>query len=160
MNRKESIAALLGEIDERSPAGFAIALHVRFSRPTYLFQTYAKPWMAHYSQAGLVMHDPVVRWGLQNVGRCRWSDLAAIDDAHVFDQAREHGLMNGAAFAIMIGESRSIAACARADRDFTDDEIEVLEELLVRLHRATLGLERLGARDQRALTELSIRLTH
>ena len=75
MNRKESIAALLHELDQRSPSGFAIALHVVFTRPTYLFQTYAKPWMDHYSEAGLVMHDPVVRWGLQNVGRLRWSDL-------------------------------------------------------------------------------------
>jgi LuxR family transcriptional regulator len=160
MDRKESIAVLLQELDERSPAGFAIALHVRFTRPTYLFQTYAQPWMAHYSAAGLVMHDPVVRWGLQNAGRCRWSDLAAIDDSHVFDQAKDHGLMNGAAFAIVIAESRSIAACARADREFTDEEMDALEQLLVRLHRATLGLERLGARDRRALTELSIRLTH
>ena len=160
MDRKESIATLLQELDERSPAGFAIALHVRFTRPTYLFQTYAQPWMAHYSAAGLVMHDPVVRWGLQNVGRLRWSDLASIDDSHVFEQARDHGLMNGAAFAIVIAESRSIAACARADRDFTDEEMEAIEDRLIRLHRATLGLERLGARDQRALTELSIRLTH
>jgi LuxR family transcriptional regulator len=160
MDRRESIAALLEEIDERSPAGFAVALHIRFTRPTYLFQTYAKPWMAHYSQAGLVLHDPVVRWGLQNVGRRRWSDLASIDDARVFDQARDHGLMNGAGFAIVIAESRSIAACARADREFTDKEMEGVEELLGRLHRATLGLGRLGARDQRALTELSIRLTH
>jgi LuxR family transcriptional regulator len=160
VDRKESIATLLQELDERSPAGFAIALHVRFSRPTYLFQTYAQPWMAHYSAAGLVMHDPVVRWGLQNVGRLRWSDLAAIDDSHVFEQAKDHGLMNGAAFAIVIAESRSIAAFARADRDFTDEEMDALEDRLVRLHRATLGLGRLGERDRRALTELSIRLTH
>ncbi|HRO10823.1 autoinducer binding domain-containing protein [Amaricoccus sp.] len=160
MSRKESIAALLHELDQRSPAGFAIALHVRFTRPTYLFQTYAKPWMEHYSEAGLVMHDPVVRWGLQNVGRLRWSDLASIDEAGVFEQAKDYGLMNGAGIALVLSESRTIAAFARADRDYTDEELEELESLLARLHQATLGIERLSARDQRALTELSITLTH
>ncbi len=160
MNGKESIAALLTELDQRSPAGFAIALHVRFTRPTYLFQTYAKPWMDHYTEAGLVMHDPVVRWGLQNTGRLRWSDLTEIDDAAVFAQARDHGLMNGAGIAIVLSGSRTIAAFARADREYTDEELEEFEDLLTRLHQATLGIERLSTRDQRALTELSITLTH
>jgi len=160
MNRKESIAALLAQLDQRSPAGFAIALHVRFTRPTYLFQTYAKPWMDHYTEAGLVMHDPVVRWGLQNTGRLRWSDLTEIDDAAVFAQARDHGLMNGAGIAIVLSGSRTIAAFARADREYTDEELEEFEDLLTRLHQATLGIERLSTRDQRALTELSITLTH
>ena len=160
MNRKESIAALLHELDQRSPSGFAIALHVVFTRPTYLFQTYAKPWMDHYSEAGLVMHDPVVRWGLQNVGRLRWSDLEGIDDADVFEQAKDHGLMNGAAVALAISGSRTIAAFARADRDYTDEELEDLEDWLARLHVETLGIPRLSESEQRALIELSIKLTH
>ena len=160
MDRKESIAGLLVQLDQRSPAGFAIALHIRFTRPTYLFQTYAKPWMNHYTEAGLVMHDPVVRWGLQNTGRLRWSDLAGIDDGAVFAQARDHGLMNGAAIAIVRSESRTIAAFARADREYTEEELEDLEIWLARLHQATLGIERLSESDRRALTELSISLTH
>ncbi len=68
--------------------------------------------------------------------------------------------MNGAAVAMVLSESRTIAAFARADRDYTDEEIEELESWLSRLHLATLGIERLSARDKRALTELSIKLTH
>src|SRR6478752_7752848 len=84
MRRTENIAELLHQLDQLSPSGFAIALHIRFTRPTYLFQTYAKPWMDHYSQAGLVMHDPVVRWGLQNTGHRLWSQLSDIDEIGVF----------------------------------------------------------------------------
>ena len=116
--------------------------------------------MDHYSQAGLVMHDPVVRWGLQNVGHLRWSDLAGIDDAGVFQQARDHGLMNGAGVSVVESESRTIGAFARADREYTDEEIEEIAEGLERLHRTTLGIERISPRDRKALTELSIRLTH
>ena len=65
MTQRASIAALLHDLDQRSPAGFAIALHIRFTTPTYLFQTYPKRWLDHYSSAGLVVHDPVVRWGFQ-----------------------------------------------------------------------------------------------
>jgi len=42
MTRTLSVAALLHELDHRSPAGCAIALHIRFTTPTYLFQTYPK----------------------------------------------------------------------------------------------------------------------
>jgi LuxR family transcriptional regulator len=151
---------LLHEIDQRSPAGFAIALHVRFTRPTYLFQTYAKRWMDHYSAEGMVVNDPVVRWGLQNTGRAIWSELAAIDTGRVLEQAKDFGIMNGVAVAIVREESRSIGGFARADRDFETEEIDDLEELLGRLHAATTGLGKLSASDQRALIALSVKLTH
>jgi LuxR family transcriptional regulator len=160
MSQKERIAALLHELDERSPSGFAIALHVRFTRPTYLFQTYAKPWMDRYSAAGMVMHDPVVRWGLQNTGHRLWSELSEIDTVGVFEQAKDFGIMNGVAIGIVGGESRSLGGFGRADRDFDAEEIRELEYLLSQLHVATEGLGHLSERDQRALVELSVRLTH
>jgi LuxR family transcriptional regulator len=160
MTRRVSIAARLHDLDQRSPAGFAIALHIRFTRPTYLFQTYAKRWTDHYSSAGLVMHDPVVHWGLQNVGRVRWADLEAIDAAGVLEQAKDFGLMNGIAIAVVFAGTRTIGGFARADRDFDEAEVDALEAGLLDLHRATAGLGQLSSRDRRALTELSIRLTH
>ncbi len=150
---------MLHELDQRSPAGFAAALHIRFTRPVYLFQTYARRWNDHYSATGAHIHDPVVRWGLQNTGRVLWSDLAPYDEIGFLEQAKDFGLMNGIAFGILINESRSIVACARADRDFTDDEADRLEELVIELHNLTLGPGRLSAADEQALTELSIRLT-
>lgn len=160
MTQRASIAALLHDLDHRSPAGFAIALHIRFTTPTYMFQTYSKRWMHQYSSSGLVVSDPVAHWGLQNVGRIRWSDLEAIDSRGVLERAKDFGLMNGVAIALLISGSRSIAGFARADRDYDEREMEELEDVLAQLHRSTAGLGQLSARDQRALTELSIRLTH
>lgn len=159
MSRRESIAALLLDLDQRSPAGFAIALHIRFTTPTFVFQTYSKRWMEHYSSSGLVLHDPVVRWGLQNLGRTRWADLEAIDSEGVMEQAKDFGLMNGAAISIVIAGSRSIAGLARADRDFNEIEMEELERVLALLHRETTDPGELNERDRDALKELSIRLT-
>jgi LuxR family transcriptional regulator len=160
MSQKERIAALLHAFDERSPAGFAIALHVRFTRPTYLFQTYPKRWMDYYSSAGLVMHDPTVRWGLSNAGHVLWSDLESFDPHGVLERAKDFGIMNGVTISVVTTGSRSIASFARADRDFSDAEVVELEDLLSPLHVETEGLGQLSERDQRALVELSVRLTH
>lgn len=160
MTQRASIAALLEDLDRRSPAGFAIALHVRFTTPTFLFQTYPKRWMDHYSAAGLVMNDPTVHWGFSNIGHIRWSALEAIDSAGVLEQAKDFGIMNGVTIAVLLSGSRSISSFARADREFCDLEMTELEDGLARLHVATLGQESLSDSDRQALTEMSIRLTH
>jgi LuxR family transcriptional regulator len=160
MTNRASIAALLQELDHRSPAGLAIALHIQFTRPTYLFQTYPKRWMDHYSAAGLVVHDPTVHWGFHNLGHVLWTDLEAIDTEGVLEQAKDFGIMNGVTIAVLISESRSIASFARADRDYDDAEMLELEDLLTQLHHATIGLNELSASDRQALTDLSIKLTH
>jgi LuxR family transcriptional regulator, quorum-sensing system regulator SdiA len=160
MSRRASIAALLHDLDRRSPAGFAIALHIRFTTPTYLFQTYPKRWTDHYSAAGLVMHDPTVHWGLHNIGHVRWADLERIDVAGVLEQARDFGIMNGVTVAEFASGTRSIASFARADREYDDCEMRELENLLAQLHRVTIGMGELSEDDRRALTELSIKLTH
>lgn len=159
MTRRASIAAVLHDLDSKCPAGFAAALHIGFSRPTYLFQTYAKRWNDHYSATGAHMHDPVVRWGLQNIGQVRWSDLAPYDETGFLEEAKDFGLMNGIGFAVLLSGSRSIVACARADRDFTEEETDELDKLVIELHNLTLGPGRLSPGDEQALTELSIRLT-
>ena len=130
-------------------------------RPTYLFQTYPKRWMDQYSGSGLLVQDPTVHWGMNNVGRVRWSDLEAIDSHGVLERAKDFGIMNGVTIAVLIAGSRSIASFARADRDY--------DEARSRSSRTLLGAPapgdarrsgELSASDRRALTELSIRLTH
>jgi LuxR family transcriptional regulator, quorum-sensing system regulator SdiA len=160
MNQRASIAAMLHEFDDRSPAGFAIALHIRFTTPTYLFQTYPKRWMDHYAAAGFVIHDPTVRWGLNNLGHIRWSALESIDGAGVLERAKDFGIMNGVTTSVLIADSRSIASFARADREYEECEMAEIEESLGQLHRATLTPGELSPSDRKALTELSIRLSH
>lgn len=160
MTQRASIAALLHELDQRSPAGFAVALHIRFSAPRYMFQTYAKRWLDHYNATGLLIADPVVGWGMQNIGTIRWSDLEHYDPRNVMGQAKDFGLMNGIAIAVYEAGTRSIGGFARADRDFEPDEVEAMQDILTRLHQTTVELRRLSQRDEDALRELSIRLTH
>ena len=161
MNKKESIAALLHSLDQRSPSGFAIALHIRFTPPTYLFQSYPKPWLDHYSQAGLVMHDPIVRWGLQNVGRLRWSDLGV-------DRRRRRVREGQGPRTDERRGDRGGPQRVPHDRlpsrgptaTITTRRCEELEIWLLACNLPPSGSSELSARDKRALTELSIKLTH
>lgn len=160
MSNRASIAALLHDMDRFSPAGFAIALHITFSAPRYMFQTYAQRWLDRYNAGGLLLRDPVVQWGMQNLGRTRWSDLEGLDREHVFDEARNFGLMNGAAISVYGDGTRSIGGFARADREYEDAELSEMEDLLRKIHEKTATLQELSESDREALTALSIRLTH
>jgi LuxR family transcriptional regulator len=154
------VAALLHDLDRRSPAGCAIGLHIQFTTPRYMFQSYPKRWMDQYSGLGLIMQDPTIHWGMSNVGWIRWGDLERIDSHGVLERAKDYGLMNGVTIALLIEGSRSIASFARSDRDYETDEIADLERDFEDLHRATASLEALTASDRSALKDLSVRLTH
>ena len=159
MNQRACVAALLHALDDRSPAGFAIALHIRFTTPIYLFQTYSKRWTNYYSSQGLVVHDPTVSWGLHNTGHIRWTELEAIDTGGVLEKDKDFGIMNGATVALLASGSRSIASFARADREYEDAEMDELHDGLAQLHRATLDAGQLSKSDRQALIELSLKLS-
>jgi LuxR family transcriptional regulator, quorum-sensing system regulator SdiA len=158
--RRAGVAALLHDLDQRSPAGCAIGLHIRFTAARYMFQSYPKRWMDQYSRSGLIQLDPTVRWGMSNVGWILWGDLEAIDEHGVLERAKDFGLMNGLTVAVLIDGSRSIASFARSDRDYAPPEIAELEEIFADLHRATAAGVALSAEDSLALKNLSVRLTH
>lgn len=160
MTATNGLSNLLRDIGTKCPAGYAIALHVRFTTPTFLFQTYSKDWMDFYSSNGLVLQDPTVRFGFENTGTRRWSDLTGDDDAGVMEKAAKYGLVYGFVCALDTGGSKSMASFARDDREFTDSEIAKLSDLLSALHDATTGQESLSDEDRATLKQLSISLTH
>lgn len=159
MIQDTSIAALIQELDRRSPAGLAMALHIRFATPSYLLNTYPKRWLDQYSAQGMVLHDPTVRWGMHNVGFVRWSDLEKIDSGEVLERAKDYGLMNGLAVALVQSGSRSIASFARADRDYDGTEISDMVDMFELLHQATAARNRICEHDRKVLSDLSVRLT-
>ena len=158
MHDQERISSLLTQMHAASPAGFAIALHVRYTSPRYLFQSYDKEWLDTYSREGLVLHDPVVRWGFSNNGTIRWSGLD--DPAGVLVRAAEHGLKHGAVIAMTRDGSRTMAGFARFDRDLSDQEISDLENVLSELHDLTEHMEAISPSLHMTLKQMSIYLTH
>mgnify|MGYP002382181861 CR=1 FL=1 len=151
---------LLKRLRARSPAGFAIAMHIEFTTPRYLFQAYDKDWLDHYSANSLVMKDPTVGWAFSHNGAIRWSALAEADTAGVLASAAEHGLRYGVAIALDDGGSKTMASFARADREMSDIDIAGLSADLRALHMHTLGMKVLAPEIHATLKRLSIFLTH
>ena len=150
----------VARLRDRNPSGFAIAFHIRYTTPDFLFQTYAKGWRDIYSQQGLVMHDPVVRWGFDNTGWTRWSDLPYDDPKGVMEEARRYGLIYGIAAGIEEGGSRSVAGFARPEREYTDSEAREIVADATALHVATAVAGRLSPEAHGELRRMSLEFTH
>lgn len=159
MTNRAKIAGLITDVDKASPAGFALGLHIEYTTPRFMFQTYPKKWLEIYSARGLLVHDPVVMWGFEHAGAIRWRDLLDEDDRGVMAEARRYGMTHGVTIAIHSGKFRSIGGFARSDRDYFDVEIDELKALVWRLHDETAGLTELSDADVIALKGMSKRLT-
>lgn len=151
---------LLSKLRARSPAGFAIALHVQFTTPRYLLQAYRKDWIDYYSAGSLVMQDPTVHWAFANNGAVRWSDLKDQDTAGVLTAAARFGLKYGVAVALDDGGSKTMASFARDDREMSELDIAGLSADLRALHNRTLGSMILAPDIHDTLRQMSIFLTH
>ena len=156
-----AFTSLLPDLKTAFPAGFAIALHIRFTSPAILLQAYAPDWIEAYNREGMVMQDPTVRWGLRNSGIIRWQELPDIDAAgeHVLRAAAEHGLIHG--FCVGVGQpgSRSVASFARQDRPATDTEMAAAHDTVAQLHAITTDGMMPSAEERTELARLSILLT-
>jgi LuxR family transcriptional regulator len=160
MDTPPRIASVLGELQKHAELGYAIALHVRFTTPTYLFQTYPEDWSEYYTSAGLVMQDPTVAWAFEHTGTIRWRELTDADTAGVLRAAADHGLTYGFTLSQDRGGSRSLSSFSRPDRDFTDAEILGITDLADELHDLTADGNSLNAETREHLRRLSVRFTH
>jgi len=127
----------MSEFFELSPAGFYVALRVGFAYPAEEHNELPKAWVERYTQRGLMMQDPVIRWVYDNTGAERWSAIRIEDPRNVFEQARKYELNFGVAISFCdsaaVGQ-RSYGSFARSDREIEDWEIDRLTDLLVALH--------------------------
>ncbi|GAA0301375.1 autoinducer binding domain-containing protein [Rhodovulum strictum] len=154
MDRVRKVAELLSRMDQVCDTGFALAIHIRFTRPLLLYQSYHRAWSDFYSENGLMLTDPVVRWGLENTGVLLWDDPELDDPADVVALARKHGLRNGVTVSTGARASRTISGHTRSTGPFTADEIAHLQCLVETVHEVTEGLDALDAPEMQALRAL------
>ena len=133
-----AVKSILTRVNDYDPIGFAIALHVQFTRPKFLFQSYDRAWLDEYSKRGMVMRDPTVQWGMANEGWVRWSALD--DQGDVLDAAAKHGLRHGIAAAHVNTDSRSFGSMASSQAEFDDAAGAGFHEIVKELHDAASDL--------------------
>lgn len=141
----------LHQLSMLAPSGYSIGLHIRFTSPLFMFQTYDPLWLDHYTENGYLLRDPMVAWGFSTTGTIRWSDPSLPDPFGLFPKAADHGLNYGATVACGPIRSRTIASFARSDREFTDDEIAAAAAIVHRLHDMTEPPEELTKAQIEAL---------
>jgi len=124
----------LQRLDALAPKGFFLGLHIRFTSPIMSFQTYNQAWTDHYTDNGYVLRDPMTAWGFCTTGSTRWSNKKIPDPFGIFKKAAEFGLRYGVTISCGAISSRTIASIARADRDFSDAEIDDIQQIVFRLH--------------------------
>lgn len=146
----KQVAACLERLSGFCDTGYLLAIHIRYTRPSLMFNTYPKEWLNHYSERGMMMVDPVVGWAMTQEGTARWDDLAANDPAGVVAAARGYGLSHGVSFAIGPSTSRTIGSVTRSTA-FAADELDTMRAIITEIHDLTDGLEKLPVKDQDAL---------
>lgn len=152
------ISETLGGLNTLAPAGYALGLHIAYTTPKFMFQTYPKAWLDYYSSNGLIMSDPMVVWGFENAGAQRWSQLD--DPAGVMQKAKDFGMKSGVVVTASSGDSRSICGFANAEREFTDEEIAQLQADVSTLHENTADTAQLDHETVEQLKKMSIMVTH
>jgi LuxR family transcriptional regulator, quorum-sensing system regulator SdiA len=152
--RVATVERSLATISAICDRGFALAVHIRLTRPTLLYQTYADDWTDYYSTKGYMMSDPSVAWGLENTGSVLWSDLADHDPAGVIADAIRFGLTNGWAYSTGPASSRTISGTPKSGSDFTQAERDEIIRQIEAIHAATEGFESFPPEIQQALRAL------
>jgi LuxR family transcriptional regulator len=141
----------LSKLAALAPAGYFIGLHIRFAAPLMTFQTYDQRWTDRYTEQAYALRDPLIAWGFSTIGVSRWSEIAIPDPFGIMKEAASYGLIYGVSVACGPISSRTIAGVSRADREFTDDEMKHIRDIVMRLHDMTEPPESLTTAQIEAL---------
>ena len=134
--RKKELDRLFHELGDLSPSGFSAGLHIRFASPLVYVKTYTPEWQKVYDENAYALRDPLVFWGLGVRGATRWSEIRLPDPFNIMGQARDFGLKFGVVVSWGPINSRSIVGTARSDREFTQQEMDDIEDIVKALHEA------------------------
>lgn len=134
MSERRSVLLLLEKLDQLAPMGYTVGLHIRFASPLVYKSSYPSEWVDHYNSHSYYLRDPLVFWGVGVEGTTRWSGIPLPDPFSVMKKAASYGLSYGAVSSYGPITSRSIVGIARSDREFLDEELDLLRELTVQLH--------------------------
>ncbi len=137
MSENTVLERILFQLGALAPAGYVAGMHIRFAGPLLQFQTYDSKWLDYYTEQGFALRDPMIAWGFAREGASRWSDIDLPDPFGIMDKAASYGLKYGVVVALGPLSSRSIVGCARSDREFNDEEIRRIAELVETLHEVT-----------------------
>lgn len=147
-------------LSQFAPQGYYIGLHIRFTSPMIVLASYPKDWTDHYTAQAYALRDPIVAWGFSTEGMTRWSDIALPDTFGILEEAKSFGLAYGVTVSAGPMTSRTIGSVARADREFSDDEMAEVQSIIQRMHAVTQPPEGLTDAQVEALRLVANGMRH
>lgn len=117
-------------LNHLAPSGFTLAFNVGFQGAELFRSTFSKNWQDRYESRAYYFTDPVLIWSITKVGVKRWSEIRLPDVRGVMKEATQFDLKFGVVIATNTGGSKSVLTAARADREFSDDELDLLQAKL------------------------------
>ena len=137
MSIRSDLEEQLDQLATIAPSGFFFALHIRFALPLLHHQTYDSGWTDLYTEQAYALRDPIIAWGFSTTGAARWSEIDIPDPFGILEQAKAFGMIYGLAVSCGPMKSRTIASAARADREFSDPEMETFAQIIASMHDRT-----------------------
>jgi len=141
-------------LSELAPAGVYVGLRVGFSYPAEELNRLPEDWIKFYTEHGLVVHDPVMKWVYAHTGVIGWDGLGFDDPKGVLSHARRYGLRFGAVANVTTPRDhgrRSYGNFVRSDRPFTRAELDELHAIVSQLHETGAPPRSLTAAETEAL---------
>ena len=151
------VQAKINEIAWLAPAGMQISLRIRFGAPLCSFNSYSPSWIQKYTELGLMMYDPNMKWAYENLGTCRWSALKEQDTHSVLKMSAGYGIKYGATISCRTENevgNRSIATFGRNDREYEDAELTHLHTFVQNMHDAAMPPNNITEAEIEALSML------
>ncbi len=151
---QDNSAHHLAIIRDLAPSGFYLALRLGFAFPLEEVNELPADWVSHYSSHRYMLHDPVIRWAYDASGTIRWSEILIPDTQGIFRRASSFGLKFGAVISCVddgLDAQRSFGSFVRADREFTDQELDTLAASVTFLHQSAAPPKNLTQAELEAL---------
>ena len=114
------------------PKGFILVSNYGLRGPEFFHSEYPKEWQREYETNNYPIFDPVLRWSMFNITNTRWSEIDWPDPKGVLERAKRFDINYGAIFSR--GRiKKTVLSLARADREFTDEEMTLISGMFDRL---------------------------
>ena len=114
------------------PQGFVFVHNLGLRGPEFVHSEFPVAWQREYESKNYMWSDPVLLWSMMSRGDKRWSEINAIDFRGVMAAAKRFGINFGAIFS-RGAVKKTVLSLARADREFTDEEMALLSGLVGKL---------------------------
>ena len=151
MSKTPALVLLLHDLSLRTPGGDAVGLHIRYVSPLIVVNEYPREWQEVYTAKVYGLRDPTLAWGLSHTGVRRWSEIGLPDPFGILKEAAEYGMVYGLVGSVGPLSSRTIVGATRDDREYTEDEMEDILQIVQRMHDVSVPPTKLSKAQIEAL---------